>query len=516
MLVFMEKFFNTAGPVDCQRHYCLPPLERFDLEEVLFLIEQHKYFVLHAPRQTGKTLCLLTFMNYLNAQETYNACYVNIETAQAARENVTEGMRAILSGLANSARMHLQDTFLKERWFDIWQNVGGLDALQIALTEWAEHSSKPLILFIDEVDSLIGDTLIALLRQLRVGYASRPQSFPQSIILCGVRDVRDYRIHSSSEKTVITGGSAFNIKAKSLRLGDFSQEETMRLYRLHTQETGQQFTPDALDLMWELTEGQPWLVNALGYEVCFDIKAHRDRSLIMTAEMVEQAKENIVQRRDTHLDQLADKLKEARVHRVIAPILEGANLSENFSDDDLSYVYDLGLIRTRPSLRIANRIYREVIPRQLTYGTQVSITHETEWYVDDNGRLTMPKLLTAFQDFFRKNIEHWSQRFQYKEAGPQLLLQAFLQRILNGRGRIEREYGLGRGRTDLLVVWPYDGGVQEVVIEMKILYGALETTIREGLEQTWMYTDLGHYQIIVALLETHRIMQHIDTIDVME
>jgi hypothetical protein len=97
--------------------------------------------------------------------------------------------------------------------------------------------------------------------------------------------------------------------------------------------------------------------------------------------------------------------------------------------------------------------------------------------------------LGAFQDFFREHSEHWVERFQYKEAGPQLLLQAFLQRIVNGGGRIEREYGLGRMRTDLLVIWPYPGGRQRMVIELKILHKSLERTLTTGLEQTWAYMD---------------------------
>ena len=52
---------------------------------------------------------------------------------------------------------------------------------------------------------------------------------PRLIILCGVHDVRDYRIHSDREQEIITGGSAFNIKAKSLSLGYFSEEETKTL-----------------------------------------------------------------------------------------------------------------------------------------------------------------------------------------------------------------------------------------------------------------------------------------------
>ncbi|HLP46019.1 MAG TPA: ATP-binding protein, partial [Candidatus Kapabacteria bacterium] len=162
----------------------------------------------------------------------------------------------------------------------------------------------------------MGDTLIAVLRQLRSGYEKRPALFPQSIVLCGIRDVKDYRMHSDREKTIITGGSAFNIKAESLRLGNFTPLEIEKLYRQHTDETGQLFNKDVFTLVWELTEGQPWLVNALAYEACFEMKEGRDRANAITSKMIEQAKENLILRRETHLDQLSDKLKEDRVRRV--------------------------------------------------------------------------------------------------------------------------------------------------------------------------------------------------------
>lgn len=483
------RFFNTAGPVRCDIHYCLPPLERFDLNEVLRMIGQQKYFVLHAPRQTGKTSSMLALMEYLNREGRYRCLYVNVEIAQAAREDVKRGMRAILSALGSRAQRMVNDTFPGEIWEQALNQHGEDMALNQVLTSWAEQSSKPLVLLIDEIDSLVGDTLISVLRQLRAGYDRRPASFPQSIVLCGVRDVRDYRIHSSRNKTIITGGSAFNVKAKSLRLGNFARHEVEKLYRLHTDETGQLFEDGALALAWELTEGQPWLVNALGYEVCFEMEAGRDRAVPVTEEMMEEARERMILRRETHLDQLVDKLGEERVRRVIEPILAGETQPARLPDDDVQYVRDLGLISTDDQLRIANRIYQEVIPRALTYTTQLTITQRPSWYVRPDGTLDVDKLLAAFQEFFREHSEHWLERFDYKEAGPQLLMQAFLQRIVNGGGRVEREYGLGRKRTDLLVRWPYDGGEQRVVIELKIRRGRLERVIEEGLEQTWGYVD---------------------------
>ena len=118
------------------------------------------------------------------------------------------------------------------------------------------------------------------------------------------------------------------------------------------------------------------------------------------------------------------------------------------------------------------------------------------------GDLDVGKLLTAFQSFFREYSEHWLGRFDYVEAGPQLVLQAFVQRVVNSGGRIEREYGLGRGCTDLLIIWPHGGGsdgdgggtpgpvpVGKHVIECKVLRRSLESTIGEGVEQTARYMD---------------------------
>ena len=482
------RFFNTAGPIKPAKHYCIPPLERLDLDDVLGLIRDEKYFVLHAPRQTGKTSALLALRDLLNAEGAYRCVYVNVEAGQAAREDVERVMRAILAGLASRARMTLGDEFLGKVWSGLLTEVGPDAALQEALMRWANADPKPLVLLIDEIDALIGDSLLSVLRQLRAGYDQRSEYFPQSIVLCGIRDVRDYRIHSGSANAVITGGSAFNIKSRSLRLGDFSQDEVRALLAQHTKETGQAFTPDALDAIWHQTQGQPWLVNALADQTCFRDGAE-DRSDPVTATAVVEAKEQLILRRETHLDQLADKLQEERVRRIVEPILSGGDEERHFTDRDLEYVRDLGLVARDRPIRIANPIYAEVVPRELTWVIQEEFNQETVWYVNADGSLDVVKLLTAFQTFFREHSEHWVKRFAYQEAGPQLLLQAFLQRIMNSGGRIEREYGLGRMRTDLLIVWPQGERERKFVIECKVLRKTLERTIAEGLEQTADHMD---------------------------
>ena len=485
--------FNTAGPVVTADHYCIPPLERIDLDEVLGLVRDKKYFVLHAPRQTGKTSALLALRDLLNGGQAgdYRCVYANVEAGQAARENVAEGMRTVLSQLALRASLTLGDDSLERICRDALDSAGPLGALSVALSRWAAADRTPLVLLIDEIDTLVGDTLLSVLRQLRSGYDQRPDAYPHSIVLCGVRDVRDYRIHSTAENRMVLGGSAFNIKSESLRLGNFSEHEIRALLARHTEATGQRFTEEAQALIRTRTGGQPWLVNALCYDACFRHKPGRDRSRPITADAIVDAQERLILRRDTHIDDLANKLREERVRRVVEPILTGADQQE-WSTEDVAYVCDLGLVAQEAdgTPHVANPIYAEVVPRHLNYAVQAGLPQRMAWYVGTDGGLDVDGLIAAFQAFFREHSEHWVQRFErYHEAGPQLLLQAHLQRIVNGGGRIEREYALGRGRTDLLIVWPHGGRERRFVVECKLRRGELDRTVAEGIKQTRAYPD---------------------------
>lgn len=338
----MEKFFNTAGPIVPELHYYIPSFERIDWDEIQNFADSRKYFLLHAPRQTGKTSALLEMMEQFNQDNRYAAVYCNIEMAQVARNDVARGMGSVCQALAESIKLYLKDSAVAEWYEKKGRGLEPENKFKDMLAYWAEVSEKPTILLLDETDALVGDSLISLLRQIRSGYNQRPRAFPQSILLCGLRDIRDYRIYTGSGE-IITGGSAFNIKSESLRMGNFSQDECRALFLQHTEATGQPFAVEIFSELWEDTAGQPWLVNALAYELTRKDKKARDRSREITLADYFAASERLIQSRATHLDQLTDKLREPRVHRVIAPLLAGDDSAKSISPDDQLYCEDLGL-----------------------------------------------------------------------------------------------------------------------------------------------------------------------------
>ncbi|HSS48688.1 MAG TPA: AAA family ATPase, partial [Thermoanaerobaculia bacterium] len=344
----MAKFFNTAGPCDPARHYMLPPERR--LPEVRKLIDQAHYFVVHAPRQTGKTTAFRALAEALVGEERYAVLYISCEAGQAAGSDLESGISAVLETLRQDAAIRLPSE-LRPPAED--PSLDPTTRLRDLLIRWSRQSSQPVVLFLDEIDALLNGVLLSVLRQLRSGYPERPRSFPQAVALIGLRDVRDYRLQARPDAESLGTASPFNIKVESLTLRNFTAEEVAELYEQHTADAGQVFTPEAKRLAFELTRGQPWLVNALARQAVETLAP--DPAVPVTAEIVEQAKEILIQRRDTHLDSLVDRLREPRVRRIIEPLLAGEILSPEALDDDVRLVEDLGLVAITPGgLTIAN------------------------------------------------------------------------------------------------------------------------------------------------------------------
>ncbi len=482
----LDMRFNTTGPNNPEWHYMVPAAER--LPEARRYVDNGDYFVVHAPRQTGKSTTLRTLARALTAEGKLAALHFSCEIGEPAGDDLEAAQDAVLFSIRHQATQYLPE----ELWPPPWPPAEPTSKLQAALAAWAKVCPRRLVLVFDEIDALRGESLRSVLRQIRAGFNDRPTGFPWSVILCGLRDVRDYKAASGGDPERLGTSSPFNIKVVSTRLADFTQAEVEMLYAQHTAATGQPFSPEALALAFELTAGQPWLVNALAREVIEEMGVPPPSPI--TAEHVEQAKERLILARATHLDSLASKLAEPRVQNVIGPLLEGTTRLDNAYDDDLAYVRDLGLVAPDDPVRVANPIYREVIARVLTARIQSLVAASPRSFLLPDGRLDMDKLLDEFAEFWRENGEVLEQGISYREVAPQLVLMAFLQRVVNGGGYVGREYGVGRGRIDLLVRVPLTTAEgrrawQNEAIELKVWSPKKKDPLQQGLSQLEGYLD---------------------------
>lgn len=448
--------FNTAGPNDPRDCYTLPALRR--LGNIRDLIDQKLYFVIHAPRQVGKTTAILALAKELTAEGEYAAVVVSTEAGAAHREDIGAAELAMLEAW----RIDVHASLPVDLQPPPWPMTSPGSRLMSGLQAWTEACPRPLVVFIDEIDALEGVTLVSVLRQIRSAHKNRPEHFPHSLALIGMRNVRDYKLASGGVDRSHSA-SPFNIVAKALTLRNFTHDEVAELYGQHTAETGQVFSIEAIDQAYELTNGQPWLVNALAREIVEELAP--DPAVPITVEHVNHAKDILVRRQDTHLDSLGERLQEPRVRRVIEPIMVG----EPFAimvDDDRRYVLDLGLVREPPGkpLEVANPMYREIIPRVLSTLAIQSIPVLTPIWLKPNGRMDFDALLQAFLAFWRRHGEPLLKSTPYHEAAPHLVLMAFLDRVSNGGGRVDREFAIGTGRMDLLLV----RGPDQLPIEIKV------------------------------------------------
>jgi hypothetical protein len=419
-------------------------------------------------------------MREINREAEGLACYVTLETGQGVPE-VERAMPTLVCAIQAAAQKF---------GFPVPKGDDENPFSQVSslLSNWARLlAPKPLIVLFDEVDVLTGEALISFLRQLRSGFATRgPGIFPVSITLVGMRDLKDY-ITVAKDGIAPNPGSPFNIKADSVRLSNFEQEDIAKLFALRTEETGQHITEAALHYVYEQSRGQPWIVNSLFMRATMRVLDEQSRETV-TLEHIMQAREQMILARETHLDALAFRIKHPPIRKVMETLMTGDVDLDLPESEGFPLCMDLGLVSIENGTAVvANPIYREVLARQMTYGPQLAIPAPEFRWENAEGSLDMDTLLKEFQQFWRENSEIWEEKSDYTEAFPHLLLMAFLQRVLNGGGWIEREYAAGWGRMDLYV--EYNRG--RYIVEVKLVQEkqGLEPVKAKGLSQIRKYRD---------------------------
>jgi hypothetical protein len=510
----------------------LPVLPR--LPDAHALIERKFYFILHAPRQSGKTTFLENLTDDINSKGKMYALTVCLSALQSSYDREV-GLNDVIDQL-NEAMLSSQVEIFHQKVYaynKLAKMAGPTVMVKRFLNLLCEDLDKDLVIFFDEADCLQEAPLMPFLSQIRDGYNMRHKkgnNFPRSMVMAGMRDIRDYLSQVRPDEQSKGIASPFNVKKDALTLSNFTKEQIRDLYGQHTEATGQIFDESSVAQAWYWSEGQPWLVNALAYHVV-DKELQNDYSVTIASQHIDQAAHSLILSKDTHFDSLQKRLSEPRVRRVIeAAVIGAADFPVGISPDDIQYALDLGLLKIDPGnsgvYLPANPVYQEIIVRTLTYNIQRKIKKskpvpdEGKWM--DGSALDMSGLLKSFQTYWSENSEmfinynkmdslvsnsissallKFSLASQIEisediinnienslisltnEALTHLVLFAFLQRVLNGGADfIHREYALGTLRADILV--SYKG--RRYPVEIKIKGNASED---ESLEQLFGYMN---------------------------
>lgn len=301
----MTRFFNTTGPCDPSQHYMLPPLLR--LPELRRLVDEQRFYGLHAARQSGKTTIVRALAEELRA-EGIVALHVSLESSRQTPRLLDAEPRWLWE-LRNTASLYLAPQDRPPPPDEATGPPG--TRLSQTIQRWAARlHPRRLVLFLDEVDVLEGEALVSFLAQLRTGFDHRPQGFASSIGLIGLRD-------PSIGVSRGIGGVArrtFNVRSHSLSLQAFSEIEVAELFQQHTEETSQAFTAEAVRVAGELTGGHPFLVNSLGYYLTREAPVPLSRAIDVGDVML--ARDRLSLARSGYLEDLSRLLQDRRGARV--------------------------------------------------------------------------------------------------------------------------------------------------------------------------------------------------------
>ncbi len=453
------------------------------------LIDEGRYFVVNASLRTGMTTALETLADTMSAAGNRVAICVSCETAEVAGENIA----AVEDILLEMIRMSVRRRDYPGSWSPPtqWPDTVAGTRINAGLRAWAEQCPVPLVLLFDEIDTLAGASMAAVLRQLRDGFFLRPFRFPASVAICGHRNVREYSLVAGGDPSLSADVNPFGVAVKSQRMGEFTRDEIAELYSQHTADTGQKFTDKAVAKAYCYTAGHPWLVNTLASEITIEMGVPAPSPI--TAQHIDEARERLIASRTTHLDSLVGIITDPRVRRTVETLIAGHRIDvEAAYHEDAAYVRDLGLISSKDLVTVVNPIYREVLTRVLAQPVMDSVTDHPRSFILPDGRIDLDKLLREFVAFWREQGELMANGKGFEEAGAQLVLLGYLYRIVNGGGFVDSQYGLGRRRVDVLIRKPYtavDGtsAMQREVLELKVWYPGESDPIDDGLDQLDTY-----------------------------
>ena len=481
----MAKFFNTAAVCIPGKHYMVNLDKR--MEEIRSLVDGENYFKINRARQYGKTTTLIALEKYL--QKDYHVVSMDFQTF--GNEEFADENTFALSFASTFMRLLFQTEItitneLKvtadriQNCIDESKAVYRLKRLFEDLTGICKLSDKPIVLMIDEVDS-VSDNQVFLdfLAQLRACYIRRTmQPAFHSVILAGVYDIRNMnqKLRPQEEHKV---NSPWNIAADFKVEMSFSKKEIAGMLSDYEEDVHTGMDVEGIaQMLSDYTSGYPFLVSRLCKLMDEEVSAQDafgTKSAAWTKAGFHEAVRLILSEKNTLFESFTGKLMRypALDSMLRALLFTGKTIAYDSDNPDMDMATMFGFIRNQNgTVEIANRIFEMRLYNRYLAESQMqkldiykaSLQDKNQFIVD--GHLNMRRILEKFVEHFHELYGDREDRFKEEEGRSYFLL--YLRPIINGTGNYYIESRTrSLGRTDVIV--DYHG--EQFVIEMKIWHG---------------------------------------------
>ncbi len=459
------------------------------------MVEAGDYFIVHRPRQYGKTTLLYGLAEELEKADyaVLNISFEGVGDAFFSDEKVfSKGFVKILADYA-AYYMPKAAEWLTEQT----HQIDSIYSLKSMLSDFVQIADKKIVLIIDEVDKSSNNQLfVSFLAMLRSKYLERDR-FPtfHSVVLAGLHDVKSLKLKLRPDEEA-KYNSPWNIAAEFKIAMELQVDEIVPMLQDYAQERSVSMDYQAVsEALFYFTSGYPFLVSALCKIADEDVLPYKSER-VLTAFDIEIAADKLIKsdRSNTNFDGLVKNLEnDASLYQLVYRIaIENEPFNYNIHDPIINKGILHGIFRNGAGLNIHNRIYREIIvnymaSKSLTTGQSLPI-EATEPYLMANNALDMRKVLLKFQELMR--LEHSKKDAEFLERNGRLVFLAFLKPIINGKGYAFKEPEISEERRMDIAVSFFQ---HQYIVELKLWRG--KAAHAKGLRQ------LGDYMLRQQLAE---------------
>ncbi len=462
--------FHSYGPVDCRHHFCVPRSElvqRCAEQLVSIPDESGHYFTIWAPRQCGKTWLMRQVARRIEHEhpDHFEIGMMSMQGVTLTADDPPEGFFKEVSRLFRDAfDLRLPNPKSWAEWSDIF----------------SRHQTvfdRPVILLIDEFDSLPSGVIDRLVTLFRDMYLKRESYLLHGLALIGVRAVLGVES---------LRGSPFNIQ-RSLQVPKFTPAEVTDLFDQYQAESGQAIEPEVVRSVYDVTRGHPGLVGWFGEMLTEEYNPDRSRIIDLSAwdDVYVTA---LHTEWNNNLLNLIKKAQGAYTDYVLE-LFTKADMPFSIRAEWCSYLYLNGIIDNLESrdasgkkifvCRFASPFIQTCLFEVFTAsiaGDRLPLMAldplDTLADVFDKETIDLPALLGRYKNYLKrlkaKGLNPWKDQprrtdLQYTEAVGQFHLYAWLQNAVSRLCRISPEFPTGNGRVDLHLRCRH----REAVIEVK-------------------------------------------------